>query len=141
MPNYSNFGALLSKMSLESPAKNIKIMKSLKDNLSEKNIAFYFKLLNTIFTSVKDSEVMEQITKHIQSISINGSYQLKKDALLKAIQHMPEENQNHKSNGFDSKIEKTRSQEDDKGINLMGYVNQAIKKIKSQVPEKKVEEE
>ena len=49
---------------------------------------------------------------------------------------MPDEKQ--KSNGFDSKIEKTKSQNDDQGINLMGYVNQAIKKIKSQVPEKKV---
>lgn len=110
-------------------------MKSLKNNLNEKNIGFYFKLLHTIFPLVNDSEMMEQITKHIQSININGSYQLKKDALLKAIHHMPDEKQ--KSNGFDSKIEKTKSSDDDKGINLMGYVNQAIKKIKSQVPEKK----
>lgn len=50
---------------------------------------------------------------------------------------MPDQN-NSNGNGLNYKIEKTRSQDDDKGINLMGYVNQAIKKIKSQVPEKKI---
>ena len=39
---------------------------------------------------VNDSGVMEEITEHIKSINVQGVYQLKKDALLKAIQYMPD---------------------------------------------------
>lgn len=59
-------------------------------------------------------------------MTIPTAYQLKKDSLLKAIQLMSStEEQPH--------LETTKS-EGTGGINLMGYVNQAIKKIKSQVP-------